>query len=83
MNARTVEREVAMQEAAARIADALPEAFDGDAHSLLMAVYKDVARPIELRVDAAKAAIRYEKPSLASVDLKPITASEVLAGGMR
>jgi hypothetical protein len=43
-------------------------AFEGDAHSLLIAVYKDQSQPIELRLEAAKAAIRFEKPALAALD---------------
>jgi hypothetical protein len=57
-----------MQEAAAALADVLPDAFQGDAHALLMSIYKNTDKPIELRLDAAKAAIRYEKPALASID---------------
>jgi len=45
-----------------------PQIFDGDAHTLLMAIYRDMSRPIELRLEAAKAAIRFEKPALAAVD---------------
>lgn len=33
-----------------------------------MAIYKDAAQPIALRMDAAKAAIAYEKPRLAAID---------------
>ena len=47
-----------------------PHAFDGDAHSLLVAIYKDESRPVELRLEAAKAAIRFEKPALAALDAK-------------
>jgi hypothetical protein len=45
-------------------------AFEGDAHARLMAVYKssDPDIPLALKVDAAKAAIRYEKPALSSID---------------
>jgi hypothetical protein len=68
-SARTIERQAAMQEAAKKAAEALGvEAFDGDAHALLMMIYKNAAHQIELRVDAAKAAIGYEKPRLATVD---------------
>ena len=68
-NKHTVAREAAMKAAAAKIKTALGEgAFDGDAHALLVGVYKDTRRPIELRLDAAKAAIRFEKPTLSSVD---------------
>jgi hypothetical protein len=55
-----------MAAAAQAIAAAIPGAFEGDAHALLMAIYKDPAQPTELRLDAAKAAIRFEKPALAS-----------------
>jgi hypothetical protein len=51
------------------LANALgPHAVDVDAHSLLMAIYKNEAHPIELRLEAAKAAIRFEKPALGSID---------------
>jgi hypothetical protein len=43
-------------------------AFEGNAHSLLIAIYKDGSMPIGLRLDAAKAAVRYEKPALAAVE---------------
>ena len=46
------------------------DAFDGDAHSLLVAIYKDKSRPVELRLEAAKAAIRFEKPALAALDAR-------------
>ncbi len=68
-NKRTLAVEAAMRAAAAALNETVPGAFDGDAHAFLMAVYKDPSRPIELRVDAAKAAVRYEKPALASVDM--------------
>jgi len=56
-NKRTVAAERALADAAAKITGALGAgAFEGDAHALLMAVYKDVGQPIDLRVLAAKAA---------------------------
>jgi len=70
-NKRTVERERALIDAAVKIAGALgSEAFQGDAHAFLVWIYKDAAQPIELRIEAAKAAIGYEKPRLASVEGK-------------
>lgn len=57
-----------MQAAAARINDAIPEAFTGDSHDLLMMVYKDPNRPIDVRIDAAKTAIGYEKPRLQAIE---------------
>jgi hypothetical protein len=70
-NKRTVALERAQAVTAIKIEDALgPQAFPGDAHAFLMAVYKDEAQGIELRVQAAKAAIGYEKPRLTAVDSK-------------
>lgn len=66
----TEKRERAVQQAADAIAHVIPDAFEGDAHAYLMAVYKDPRNPADLRLDAAKAAIRYEKPALSSVDMK-------------
>jgi hypothetical protein len=60
-----------LADAAANITGALgAEAFEGDAHALLMAVYKDARQPIELRVAAAKAAIGFERPRLAAIEGK-------------
>lgn len=70
-NVHTREREEAVASAAAQTAEALGlQAFEGDAHALLMLVYKDLTKPLALRLDAAKAAISFEKPKLATVDNK-------------
>src|SRR5690348_10261439 len=70
-NRRTKDLEAATAETVSKIEEALGDPFDGDAHALLVALYKDKTRPVELRLEAAKAAIRFEKPALAaqSVDL--------------
>ena len=52
---------------AKKIEKALKSAFTGDAHAFLMLVYKDPENPIDLRLDAAKAAIRFEMPALAAI----------------
>jgi hypothetical protein len=53
---------------ATRIGKAVGGAFEGDAHAYLTSVYKDPSKPENVRIDAAKAAIRYEKPALAPVE---------------
>lgn len=68
-NRRTREVEAAAIAAAEQIGLAVPDAFTGDAHAYLMAIYKDPRQPTELRLEAAGKAIRYEKPALASVDV--------------
>jgi type II secretory pathway component PulM len=42
--------------------------FEGDAHAVLVSVYKDLTQPMQLRLAAAQAAVRYEKPALSAVD---------------
>ena len=59
-NKAVLAREAAMAEAAKLLQASDGEKFDGDAHSLLKAVYQNPAFPISLRNDAAKAALRIE-----------------------
>ena len=86
-NKRTLAFECALADTAAKITGALgADAFEGDAHALLTAIYKDVAQPIGLRMDAAKAAIGYEKPRLAAVEGKVegrMTLGELVLESMR
>ena len=42
------------------------DAFSGDAHEFLQLVYKNEKLPLATRIDAARSAIRYEKPALMS-----------------
>lgn len=69
-NQRTKAVAAATAQAAEQIEDAIGGAFTGDAHALLMAVYKNPLHEWNLRVDAAKAAVRYEKPALSSIEAK-------------
>jgi hypothetical protein len=63
-NKRSKALDDARARAEALIEGTIPGAFVGNAHALLMAIYKDPALPLHVRVDAAKAAIGYEKPRL-------------------
>jgi len=72
LNRRTKELEAKAVEAAKAIGSAIEGAFEGDAHALLMTIYKDPKQDMDLRIEAAKAAIRYEKPALAAVDVNSI-----------
>lgn len=67
-NKRTTETAEAMAAAARKIEDAMPEAFKGNAHELLMSVYKDPTLPMETRIDAAAKAIRFEVPPIGSIE---------------
>lgn len=67
----TKARETALSQASAKIHMLMPGAFVGDAHALLMLCYKNSELPIEVRLEAAKAALPYEKPRLAPVEVRP------------
>lgn len=64
----TVEREAKIAATQAAAEALLPQAFKGDAHALLIWVYKDESLDLETRLAAARAAIPYEKPRLATID---------------
>ena len=57
-----------MKEMAEQVGKSVGGAFEGDALAYLISVYKDPSKPENLRIDAAKAAIRYERPALAPVE---------------
>ena len=59
-NKSTIAIEAEARKAAAKI----DQAFEGDAHDFLMAVYKNPAIPLDVRIVAASRALRVEKPLL-------------------
>ena len=69
-NVRSKERRELMDKVSEKLKDTIPKMFTGDAHTLLMVVYKDMEQPLPVRLDAAKAAIRYETPALGTVEVK-------------
>jgi hypothetical protein len=66
-NKATVARRSAMKEAEKRLAEVMPEVKDLTAHGLLRAVYSNPEFPIELRLEAARSALKVETPSLSAV----------------
>jgi hypothetical protein len=67
-NKRTKAREAAVRRVAKKIEAAIPGAFEGDSHALLMATYKNPKLKLAVRIDAAKAALPYEKARLSAVE---------------
>src|SRR5262249_52055197 len=55
--------------AIAQLGAMMPDAFAGDAHAFLMAVYKNPKLDLRVRIDAAGKALAYEKPRLAGVEM--------------
>lgn len=69
-NRKTAEQKAAVARVAVAIEALVPEAFTGDAHAFLMTVYKDPTIELDKRLDAAGKAIRFEKPTLSSVEAR-------------
>ena len=50
-----------------------PEAFQGNALALLQMVYRTQSLPLEVRLDAASKAIRFETPALGATLVRDVT----------
>jgi len=61
-NNSTLERQEIAAETVALIGELIPDAFAGDAHAFLVAVYKDPRQDQRSREVAARAALPFEKP---------------------
>jgi hypothetical protein len=69
-NRRTLALAQAQAETTVKIAAALgSDAFNGDALAFLQAIYKDRTQAVELRLNAARHAVAYERPRLAAIAL--------------
>lgn len=79
-NKRTLEFEAQMQQAAQKMKEALGfELFEGNALAFLATVYKNPNLPVDMRLDAAGKAARFETPTLAPVDGKGNTVPTYIA----
>ena len=60
-----------LEDAKGVLGDQGAKLFEGDAHALMVLTYKNPELPLDVRMDAAKAAIRFEKPAFTqtAVDL--------------
>jgi hypothetical protein len=59
-----------------------PDAFTGDAVALMQCIYRDASLPLEIRLDAASKAARFERPALAATltrDMTPMPATQAEA----
>jgi hypothetical protein len=68
-NKRTLAMEAAMEAAKAELAQNFPPYHACDAHQLLVTIYQNPTMPVATRIDAARAALRVEKPALAATAL--------------
>jgi hypothetical protein len=67
-NRMTLKRQERIRRVIADIGKLIPNAFKGDGHAFLVAVYKDPRVTLSERIDAAKAAAVYEKPRLVAIE---------------
>lgn len=72
-NKRTVAVEQAMAVVAEKLKGAVPNAFEGDGVCFMQSVYRDPSFPVELRLDAASKAARFERPALAATLTRDVT----------
>lgn len=66
-NRSSVAGQAAFAAIAEKVEALIPGAFDGDAHTFLMMVYRDPDIHVQTRLEAAGKAIQFEKPRLAAV----------------
>ena len=67
LNKKTIARKAAIDQTALTLSATLAENvewFQGDAYALLRLVYTDPRVPLDIRIDAAKSVIKYERRSL-------------------
>lgn len=57
-----------MREVAIKVGEIVPDAFEGDGVALMVAIYKDPRIPLDMRLDAASKAARFERPTLQAVE---------------
>jgi hypothetical protein len=72
-SANTKARREAIKLAVAKFEATTPGVFDGDGVALMQLIYRDPNQDIALRLDAAKAAARFERPQLSAAIVKDIT----------
>ena len=65
-NKRTAKRRDVLAQVVQEVVQHTPGRFRGDAHQFLRLVYTDPSIPLDVRLDAAKSAIRFEKPALSA-----------------
>jgi hypothetical protein len=66
-NKKSPEHRRALEQASAKLEEAMPGVFSGDAHAFLMMIYKDPSKPLHDRINAAGKALPFEKPRLQAV----------------
>lgn len=66
-NPNTRAKREAIKAVVAKFEAVTPNLFDGDAVALMQCIYRDPCQDISLRLDAAKSAAKFERPSLAAV----------------
>jgi hypothetical protein len=72
-NRDTTKRTAYVKAAIVRFEAEVPEAFIGDAVAFMQLIYRDPNQELSVRLDAAKAASRFERPTLAATLVRDMT----------
>jgi hypothetical protein len=73
LNRLTAKNKAAIKEVVERFEAQVPAAFAGDSIAFLQCIYRDPNQELAVRLDAAKAAARFERPSLSAVATREVT----------
>ena len=69
----TKRRHEAIKAVVAKFEATIPDVFDGDAVALMQLIYRDPRQDIGLRLDAARAAAKFERPALQATLVRDVT----------
>jgi hypothetical protein len=72
-NPNTKARHAAIKAIVAKVEPTIENAFDGDAVSFMQLIYRDPSQDISVRLDAARHAARYERPTLTAVAVRDVS----------
>jgi hypothetical protein len=81
-NPNTKARRAAIKVVVANFEATTPDAFVGDAVALMQLIYRDPKQDIGLRLDAAKAASRFERPALQATLTRDVTPQATTPNGI-
>jgi len=69
-NPNTKAKREAIKAVIAQFEATTPNVFEGDAVALMQLIYRDPSKDMGLRLDAAKSAAKFERPTLAAIAMQ-------------
>lgn len=81
-NPNTKAKREAIRAVVAKVESTIPNLFEGDAVALMQLIYRDPRWDISVRLDAAKSAAKFERPTLQAVLTKDVSPMPTTAGAI-